>query len=383
MFKRQNFLHYLKVSGFAPTAIAALLLFSIAPTAYAKSFSDVPTTFWAYSAINKMSDDGIINGYTDGTFKPGATITNAEFIVMLLNALFITHAPNQPIKYAYQTWYEPFFKVAEHYPIITPGQFSGQENRPITRSNMALLVSNALYNLAAPANTQSVLDGFTDSAAIKELNAAQQNAIAKIASAGIISGDENKRFNPGNTATRAEAAVIISGFLAVFTAQYDSTSGVNEPNPEMVDRGREPWEELMAKLIPPDEISGANYYREGRLGREDPIKYFGFDELRNDIVHYANNDIFFFLTESLVNYAELMGINDLERVSVFPESLNSSAEITPVLISQVLFDVGFNSNSNMRVHIKMTQSVLPTELVNEITISNDANEKVYVKTLAR
>jgi len=31
----------------------------------------------------------------------------------------------------------------------------------------------------------------------------------------------------------------------------------------------------------------------------------------------------------------------------------------------------------------MTQSVLPTELVNEITISNDANEKVYVKTLAR
>ena len=42
-------------------------------------FSDVPETYWAYTAIEKMQNDGILSGYVDGTFRPNNNISLAEF----------------------------------------------------------------------------------------------------------------------------------------------------------------------------------------------------------------------------------------------------------------------------------------------------------------
>lgn len=56
-------------------AIASALIFN---TSFAV-FSDVPEEHWANSAISKMQENGILNGYTDGTFKPNKNITLAEF----------------------------------------------------------------------------------------------------------------------------------------------------------------------------------------------------------------------------------------------------------------------------------------------------------------
>lgn len=33
-------------------------------------FKDVDESHWAYEAIKELSDDGILVGYEDGTFKP-------------------------------------------------------------------------------------------------------------------------------------------------------------------------------------------------------------------------------------------------------------------------------------------------------------------------
>ena len=43
------------------------------------AFVDVPETHWAYTAIEKMQNDGILSGYVDGTFKPNNNINLAEF----------------------------------------------------------------------------------------------------------------------------------------------------------------------------------------------------------------------------------------------------------------------------------------------------------------
>jgi hypothetical protein len=52
-------------------------------------FSDVPSSYWAYGAINQLSTAGYVYGYPDGTFKPGNQITRAEACVMVENFLNI------------------------------------------------------------------------------------------------------------------------------------------------------------------------------------------------------------------------------------------------------------------------------------------------------
>lgn len=42
-------------------------------------FKDVSTNFWAYDYIRKLGQNGITTGYPDGTFKPNANVTRAEF----------------------------------------------------------------------------------------------------------------------------------------------------------------------------------------------------------------------------------------------------------------------------------------------------------------
>ena len=46
---------------------------------YNYNFSDVERERWSTTAISYMSELGIINGYPDGTFRPQASITRAEF----------------------------------------------------------------------------------------------------------------------------------------------------------------------------------------------------------------------------------------------------------------------------------------------------------------
>ena len=41
-------------------------------------FKDVDESHWAYEAIKELSDDGILVGYDDGTFKPEEPVTRAE-----------------------------------------------------------------------------------------------------------------------------------------------------------------------------------------------------------------------------------------------------------------------------------------------------------------
>lgn len=61
---------------------------SATPTATAeatvkKSFPDVDADHYAYAAIKKLSDMGVINGYSDGTFRPDASVTRAELTKMV------------------------------------------------------------------------------------------------------------------------------------------------------------------------------------------------------------------------------------------------------------------------------------------------------------
>ena len=47
------------------------------------AYSDVPDTAWYSTAVSTLSKMGVISGYPDGTFRPNAPITRAEFAAMI------------------------------------------------------------------------------------------------------------------------------------------------------------------------------------------------------------------------------------------------------------------------------------------------------------
>lgn len=62
------------------TMFARLLTEQIeADKTYSNTFSDVPKGYWAADYIGYMQQFGIITGYSDGSFRPDAPVTRAEF----------------------------------------------------------------------------------------------------------------------------------------------------------------------------------------------------------------------------------------------------------------------------------------------------------------
>ena len=53
----------------------------------ARVFPDVPKNHWAYEAIHQLAAQGIVEGYPDGTFGGGRTMTRYEFASLVYRAL--------------------------------------------------------------------------------------------------------------------------------------------------------------------------------------------------------------------------------------------------------------------------------------------------------
>ncbi len=67
--------------------ITVMMIMSLMICGQAASFSDVEATHKNYTAITTLADMGIINGYTDGTFKPDNAVTRAE-MAKLISVLY-------------------------------------------------------------------------------------------------------------------------------------------------------------------------------------------------------------------------------------------------------------------------------------------------------
>ncbi|AZO93977.1 S-layer homology domain-containing protein [Halocella sp. SP3-1] len=67
--------------------IAAFLVLALTASAFAASFADVPSSHWAYGAVNKLVASGILSGYPDGTFKGQNNLSRYEIAVVVARVL--------------------------------------------------------------------------------------------------------------------------------------------------------------------------------------------------------------------------------------------------------------------------------------------------------
>ncbi|MEK4462331.1 S-layer homology domain-containing protein [Paenibacillus sp. FSL H8-0315] len=174
------------------------------------SFNDIAAVqAWAGRQIQVVAAKGAIEGVGAGKFAPKNNVTRAEFSKMLIRALNLENnsAVQSFSDVSSTAWYAPYVAVAAEKGIIT-GRSAAKfdPNATITRAEMATMISRALKSINPDAKTDSTaISKFSDAA---KISASLRDGVAFAASHNLVIGNAGK-FNPNDTATRAEAAVII------------------------------------------------------------------------------------------------------------------------------------------------------------------------------
>lgn len=175
------------------------------------TFSDV-TGHWAEASIKKAAAKGIVDGYADGTFRPNGEITRAQFAVMLARALKLEG--NGAVlaftdKERIGDWAKQGIAQAVKAGIVngySDGSF--RPNAKISRAEMVTMIANA-QGLTAKANAATA---FADHA---DIPAWAKAAVSATVEKGIVQGIGGNKFAPNQTATRAQAAVILLRALEI------------------------------------------------------------------------------------------------------------------------------------------------------------------------
>jgi len=162
------------------------------------SFSDIKSTDWFYKDVTTLVDKAVINGYTDGTFRPNRSVLVAEFIKMSLAAT------NQILVEPVGTyWYSEFVETAIAQGYISSTYYKDYE-RPITRGEMGAIIDKILD--LSYKNTSIYSNKIADYDSIASYH---KESSINVYIAGIITGYTDGTIKANNIAKRSEAAAVI------------------------------------------------------------------------------------------------------------------------------------------------------------------------------
>ena len=201
------------------------------------TFTDVPKSHWAYTFVEKAVEKGWVSGMGDGTFAPNANVTYAQFCVMLVSAFF----PEQLASYTGPTspWYVPSCAIAAQNDLLlgtrveqTP-TLEGAVSQPMSRYEMALVVSNALYKINAKIPTpQEQADQMGTTPDFWDIEYKYQNPVLLAKATGVLSGmDSAGTFGGSGDLSRAQAAVVLGKLNDLRNTGDGSAVNPNLPEP--------------------------------------------------------------------------------------------------------------------------------------------------------
>lgn len=173
-----------------------------------KTFNDLGKFAWAKSAIEVMASKGIISGVSATEYRPGASVSRADFALLLVRTMGLQGAKGEAFSdVAADAYYAEAVAVLRGMGIATgTGDNQFRPNDAISRQDMMVLIAKALSfaNKAVPAPAEP-LSGFKDAGSIAGY---AQDSVAGLIHAGLVSGS-NQSINPKAWTTRAETAVLM------------------------------------------------------------------------------------------------------------------------------------------------------------------------------
>jgi hypothetical protein len=223
--------------------LSLVLPFSIDNVIFAESnsvvFSDLGKNHWAYDAVYEMVDKGVINGHSDGTFRPNDPVQVDQFLKMLLMILseeqddgtrwwkenFLSKTDAYSRHVIYQTgfdfkpgekkWSEPYIEQAINMGIVRKyDRWGGDFTSPLTRKWVAYILRETIVMVEEEeeANYANL-----SRAKIKDLRKVEDyeeiHAILQVYMKGLMRGYQDGSFGVDRVVTRAEAVVMLDRIL--------------------------------------------------------------------------------------------------------------------------------------------------------------------------
>ncbi len=209
-----------------------VVLFGLSATAES-GFADVKQGAWYYDAVMTTVEKGIFSGVAPDRFNPNGAMTRAMFVTTLAKVTGAevgqySGTPFTDVKAG--AWYAPYVEWAYENEItsgVAADRF-GVDN-PITREQMVTLFYNTAKKFGADAEITDTFK-YAKVADRAQIETWAQDAVKWAMQNSILSGTGNKGkqlvISPDTTATRAQAAQIITKYLEFLDKDLPAVTGL-------------------------------------------------------------------------------------------------------------------------------------------------------------
>ena len=327
-------------------------------------FSDTQN-HWAKNCISQLVAQNFISGYPDGSFRPNASVTRAEFAALLSKAFANTLPIRSAITFkdvSSNNWANSAIQAAYRSGFLSgypDGTF--RPNQPIPRVQVLVALVSGLKYTAGAQGVASLSRYYDDAALIPSY---ALNAIAAATEKRLVVNYPNiKRLNPNQNASRAEVAAFICRALNIpgvpsqyipgldlfaIPPQFEEADSFSEGLARVKSGNKWGYIDKTGKLVIQPQLDEANSFSEGvalvrtyQSVSPQPISRQGdVVETRGVWLTTTASQVF----NSRQNIAEAM--NFLAETGfnvVFPVVWNNAATIYPSRIMRDTFGLEIDS----------------------------------------
>ncbi len=174
-------------------------------------FTDLEETHWAKPYIDRLVKERLVSGYADGSIRPDAQITRAEFIKLLMDAYkltdenYVSSFNDVQKEGKFYDWYYNSVATAQALGLVA-GDENGNfnPNACITRQDMAVILYK-MYQKQGIEPAQTAVS-YVDAA---DIAAYARESVDAVTALGIMRGVGENTFAPYMHVTRAMAFTVI------------------------------------------------------------------------------------------------------------------------------------------------------------------------------